>query len=115
MGFDADAAIVGYGPVGQALTAALGSRGHSVLVLERWPTFYSLPRAVPYNHEAARILQSLGAADEMQGHQERVDREEANAACLFAASWPDRFRCPACGHAKAWLNRGERFPLPPAL
>jgi len=41
--------------------------------------------------------------------QERFDSEEACAAYLFAARWPDGFRCPACGHAKAWPNRGKRF------
>src|SRR5262245_25215012 len=76
MGFDADVAIVGYGPVGQALTVALASRGHSVVVLERWPAPYSLPRAVAYNHEVARILQSLGVADEMQGHTALSSRYE---------------------------------------
>jgi 2-polyprenyl-6-methoxyphenol hydroxylase-like FAD-dependent oxidoreductase len=30
-----DIAIVGYGPVGQALALYLAQRGHSVLVLER--------------------------------------------------------------------------------
>ena len=34
--FDADVAIVGYGPVGQTLTALLAARGHSVAVYERY-------------------------------------------------------------------------------
>ncbi|WP_322046501.1 bifunctional 3-(3-hydroxy-phenyl)propionate/3-hydroxycinnamic acid hydroxylase [Paraburkholderia sp. J67] len=76
MQFDADVAIVGYGPVGQALAAALLSRGHRVLVLERWPSLYALPRAVVYDHEAARILQSIGVADDMQMHTALSPRYE---------------------------------------
>ena len=41
--------------------------------------------------------------------QERFGSEEACAAYLFAMRWPDGFRCPACGHAKAWPNRRKRF------
>jgi len=41
--------------------------------------------------------------------QRRFFSEDACAAYLFAARWPDGFRCPACGHAKAWPNRGKRF------
>jgi 2-polyprenyl-6-methoxyphenol hydroxylase-like FAD-dependent oxidoreductase len=59
-----DVAIVGYGPVGAALAILLGQQGHRVLVLERYRGPYPLPRAVHYDHEAARILQSCGVADE---------------------------------------------------
>ena len=59
-----DVAIVGYGPVGAALAALLGQHGHRVLVLERYRDPYPLPRAVHYDHEAARILQSCGVAEE---------------------------------------------------
>ncbi|WP_322046527.1 bifunctional 3-(3-hydroxy-phenyl)propionate/3-hydroxycinnamic acid hydroxylase [Paraburkholderia sp. J67] len=76
MNFDADVAIVGYGPVGQALAAALLGRGHSVLVLERWPALYALPRAVVYDHEVARILQSIGVADAMREHTALSSRYE---------------------------------------
>lgn len=41
--------------------------------------------------------------------QKRFDNDEACAAYLFAARWPDGFRCPACGRAKAWPHRGKRF------
>jgi flavoprotein hydroxylase len=55
-------AIVGYGPVGQVLAILLGQRGWRVQVLERWPEAYALPRAVHFDHEVARILQSAGVA-----------------------------------------------------
>jgi 2-polyprenyl-6-methoxyphenol hydroxylase-like FAD-dependent oxidoreductase/catechol 2,3-dioxygenase-like lactoylglutathione lyase family enzyme len=61
--FDADVAIVGYGPVGQALSALLGRAGHRVVVFERFEDFYRLPRAVHLDHEIMRLLQSLELAD----------------------------------------------------
>ncbi len=60
---DADVAIVGYGPVGQALAMLLGRAGHRVLVFERFNEIYRLPRAVHLDHEIMRLLQSLGLAD----------------------------------------------------
>lgn len=64
----ADVAIVGYGPVGQALALSLLQYGHRVTIIERWPALYALPRAVSYDHEAARILQSLGVVDALRAH-----------------------------------------------
>jgi 2-polyprenyl-6-methoxyphenol hydroxylase-like FAD-dependent oxidoreductase len=61
--FDADVAIVGYGPVGQAAAALLGRVGHRVVVFERSKDFYRLPRAVHLDHEVMRLLQALGLAD----------------------------------------------------
>jgi 2-polyprenyl-6-methoxyphenol hydroxylase-like FAD-dependent oxidoreductase/rhodanese-related sulfurtransferase len=63
-----DVAIVGYGPVGQALTVALAQQGYRVVVVDRWRELYPLPRAVSYDHEVARILQSLGVAEAMRQH-----------------------------------------------
>ena len=59
-----DVAIVGYGPVGAALAILLGQQGHRVVVLERYTEPYPLPRAVHYDHEVARILQSCGVAEQ---------------------------------------------------
>ena len=60
---DVDVAIVGYGPVGQALSALLGRAGHRVVVFERFLDIYRLPRAVHLDHEIMRLLQSLDLAD----------------------------------------------------
>jgi 2-polyprenyl-6-methoxyphenol hydroxylase-like FAD-dependent oxidoreductase len=59
---DTDVAIVGYGPVGQALASMLGRAGHRVVVFERFQEFYRLPRAVHLDHEIMRLLQALGLA-----------------------------------------------------
>jgi len=58
-----DVAIVGCGPVGQLLAILLGQRGWRVRVLERWTNPYPLPRAVHFDHEIGRVLQSAGLAD----------------------------------------------------
>jgi 2-polyprenyl-6-methoxyphenol hydroxylase-like FAD-dependent oxidoreductase len=55
-----DVAIVGAGPVGLVLGIQLAQRGRSVVVLEQWPEPYVLPRAVHFDHEVGRILQSCG-------------------------------------------------------
>ncbi len=62
---DVDVAIVGYGPVGQALAALLGRAGHRVAVFERYREIYRLPRAVHLDHEIMRLLQMLGLADSL--------------------------------------------------
>jgi 2-polyprenyl-6-methoxyphenol hydroxylase-like FAD-dependent oxidoreductase len=58
-----DVAIVGYGPVGQALAALLGRAGHRVGVFERYREIYHLPRAVHLDHEIMRLLQALDLAE----------------------------------------------------
>jgi flavoprotein hydroxylase len=57
---DCDVVVVGAGPVGLALAILLGQLGHSVVMLERQPVPYPLPRAVHFDHEVGRILQSCG-------------------------------------------------------
>ena len=57
---DADVAVIGYGPVGRMLALLLGERGQRVVVVERQPTAYPLPRAVHFDDEIGRILQSAG-------------------------------------------------------
>ena len=60
-----DVVVVGAGPVGCALSLLLGSRGRSVLVVERHAEPYPLPRAVHFDDETARILQACGLGDEL--------------------------------------------------
>lgn len=62
----ADVAIVGYGPVGQAMALRLAQHGHRVVVIERWPALFGLPRAVGLDHEALRTLQALGIMAEFE-------------------------------------------------
>jgi 2-polyprenyl-6-methoxyphenol hydroxylase-like FAD-dependent oxidoreductase len=60
-----DVAIVGYGPGGQCLAALLGAMGHRVAAFERYPHLYNLPRAGHIDHEALRMVQSIGDADRL--------------------------------------------------
>ena len=39
------------------------------------------------------------------------DSEDACIAYLFNARWPRGFRCPACGHSKAYAINSRRLPL----
>jgi 2-polyprenyl-6-methoxyphenol hydroxylase-like FAD-dependent oxidoreductase len=73
MSVDADVAIVGYGPVGNALAILLAQLGRSVVVLERWPEPYPLPRAVHFDHEVGRILQMCGIGDDIRAISEPAE------------------------------------------
>jgi 2-polyprenyl-6-methoxyphenol hydroxylase-like FAD-dependent oxidoreductase len=76
-----DVAIVGYGPVGAALATLLAQQGRRVVVLERWAEPYPLPRAVHFDHEAGRILQSCGIGEALAKISEPADIYEfQNAA-----------------------------------
>jgi len=65
-----DVVVVGAGPVGLATAIQLGARGRRVGLVERWPRPYPLPRAVVFDHEVARILASLGLADDLAAFSE---------------------------------------------
>jgi flavoprotein hydroxylase len=76
-----DVAIVGFGPVGAALAILLAQQGRRVVVLERWAQPYPLPRAVHFDHEAGRILQSCGIGEALAKISEPADIYEfQNAA-----------------------------------
>jgi flavoprotein hydroxylase len=70
---DVDVAIVGAGPVGLVLGIQLAQRGRSVLVLEQRPSPYPLPRAVHFDHEVGRILQSCGIGDDVRAITEPAE------------------------------------------
>ncbi len=79
--FDAAVAIVGCGPVGNTLAILLAQHGHRVVVFERWPEPYPLPRAVHFDHEVGRIFQAAGIGPGLRGISEPADVYEwRNAA-----------------------------------
>jgi 2-polyprenyl-6-methoxyphenol hydroxylase-like FAD-dependent oxidoreductase len=78
---DCDVAVVGAGPSGLVLAVLLAQRGRSVIVLEQWATPYVLPRAVHFDDEVGRLLQSCGIGDEVRAVSEPAEVYEwRNAA-----------------------------------
>jgi 3-(3-hydroxy-phenyl)propionate hydroxylase len=63
---ETDVVIVGCGPAGAMLANLLGLQGISTLVLEREEAIYNLPRAVHFDDEVMRLLQTVGLAETMQ-------------------------------------------------
>lgn len=61
---DFDVAIIGYGPTGLTAASLLGQLGHRVVVIERWPTLYGLPRLTHIDGETARLLSFACDIDE---------------------------------------------------
>jgi 3-(3-hydroxy-phenyl)propionate hydroxylase len=59
-GDEYDVAIIGYGPAGEVLASTLGAAGVRVIVVERWPQPYPLPRLTSLDGEACRVVQATG-------------------------------------------------------
>ena len=89
---DFDVIIAGYGPVGRVLALQLGRRGHRVAVVERQLVSYSLPRAVHFDDEIARIFQSLDASPEQMSHaveayDDQYEWRNASGEPLLRLEW----------------------------
>lgn len=56
-------AIIGCGPAGLTAASLLGQAGHDVIVIERWPEPYGLPRLSHIDGETARLVASAGDID----------------------------------------------------
>lgn len=89
---DFDVVIVGYGPVGRLLALQLGRRGHRVAVIERQERVYPLPRAVHFDDEIARILQSVGAgpnimAEVVEPYDDFYEWRNAKHETLLHLDW----------------------------
>ncbi len=68
-----DVAVVGAGPTGLVTSILLAQRGHRVVLLDRYPDPYPLPRAVHFDHEVGRILQACGVGPDVRGIIEPAD------------------------------------------
>lgn len=89
-----DVVIVGYGPVGQLLSILLGRRGWKVFVAERQPSPFRLPRAVHFDAEIARLLQSVGlrsdASPVVEPYDDLYEWRNAAGETLLAVDWRGR-------------------------
>ncbi|OAV61813.1 bifunctional 3-(3-hydroxy-phenyl)propionate/3-hydroxycinnamic acid hydroxylase MhpA [Enteractinococcus helveticum] len=75
-----DVAVVGLGPVGQAVALLLAERGHSVLAIEKQEKPYPLPRAVTYTPDVARLIDQLGLSDKLAEFSVATDTYEWQTA-----------------------------------
>jgi 3-(3-hydroxy-phenyl)propionate hydroxylase len=62
-----DVAIIGCGPTGAMLANLLGLQDLDVVVLDRETDIFPLPRAVHFDDEVMRLLQTVGLAGAMAG------------------------------------------------
>tara|TARA_B110001454_G_scaffold177183_1_gene169574 strand:- start:10232 stop:11716 length:1485 start_codon:yes stop_codon:yes gene_type:complete len=84
-----DVVIVGYGPAGASLANLLDRQGRRVLIIEKFPISYPLPRATHLDGEGMRILQAAGIADALAprlGVYARMRFENGEGKMLI--DWP---------------------------
>ncbi|MBV8456172.1 MAG: FAD-dependent monooxygenase [Acetobacteraceae bacterium] len=65
---ETEVAIIGCGPAGATLANLLGVCGVSVLLLEREGAVYPLPRAVHFDDEVMRVIQTTGLVEPILPH-----------------------------------------------
>ncbi|MGW7055377.1 bifunctional 3-(3-hydroxy-phenyl)propionate/3-hydroxycinnamic acid hydroxylase MhpA [Streptomyces sp. NPDC054887] len=118
----ADLLVVGYGPVGQVLANLMAQRGRRVIVVERHPRPYTMPRAVAFDGEAARVLASAGVAGHLASVGEPSGdymwRNGAGQDLLYIGAaeehgrngWPESTSMYQPGLEEALIARGERLP-----
>lgn len=119
---DADVLIVGYGPVGQLLAVLIARLGWRVVVVERWPQPYPMPRAVAFDGECARILALAGLGDHITAVGEPSGdyqwRTAGGEELLYigatepygAEGWPDSTSMYQPGLEAALAARGAQLP-----
>ena len=106
---EAQVAIVGAGPVGILLAILLGKKGHSVIIADRWPDVYDLPRAVTMDAEVARILATLGIDcdndEAFENHRELYYWKNADLKDLQIVDW--KSLGPSGWYATYWFNQPQ--------
>jgi len=90
----ADAIVVGGGPVGFTLALLLAQLQRRVVLLERWPAPYALPRAVAISHDNRRVFASVGLGEAVDAMVEpwgmpgdTFTFEDADGGRLMTMQW----------------------------
>jgi 3-(3-hydroxy-phenyl)propionate hydroxylase len=100
-----DVAIVGYGPGGEVLASTLGAAGLRVVVVERWPQPYPLPRLTTLCGECCRIIQATG-----RNIDQAFSHTLAQASCNFVdAEGAPLLTVPYPGEIGGWPSRVSMF------
>ncbi|KAK9896748.1 FAD/NAD(P)-binding domain-containing protein [Cystobasidium minutum MCA 4210] len=63
---EAQVIVVGAGPVGLFTALLLKHRGVDVVIVERQKALYPLPRAVAFDHESRRLMESVGLGQQLE-------------------------------------------------
>jgi len=99
---DFDVAVIGYGPTGLVAASALGAKGHRVLVIERQPGLYGLPRLTHIDGETARIIRDVADIDKALKVAKPVDSYKwmgADGEDLLTVDWSG----VSSGYAAHWV------------
>lgn len=100
-----DVIVVGYGPGGEVLASTLGAAGLNVLVVERWPTPYPLPRLTTLCGECCRIIQATG-----ENLEQAFGHTLVQPACNFVDTQGDLvLKVPFPGEIAGWPSRVSMF------
>ena len=83
--FDADVAIIGYGPSGLAAALSLGHYGIRTIAFERDREIYPRARAVTVNDWTMRCFQSLGLDEELARTMDADLADTGEAGALLRA------------------------------
>jgi 3-(3-hydroxy-phenyl)propionate hydroxylase len=116
-----DVVIVGYGPSGEVLASVLGNAGCKVLVVERWPQPYPLPRLTTLDGEVCRLVQStsldIDEAFKTTLVQEACHFVDAEGKPLMSVpydgiigGWPSRLNMFQPDFEKAIADKVEQMP-----
>ena len=90
---DAQVIVVGGGPVGETLLALLGHHGVTAIGLEKELDVWPKPRAVHFDGETLRTLQSMGLGDAVFGQSEpmrnyKMVNEAGEVLLAFPTGYP---------------------------
>lgn len=114
--------IAGGGPTGLTLAGLLGRAGLCTLLVEKSASVYPQPRAVGFDHDAMRIFQRAGVADQLAPFVEpfrntvylgvggRIIRRVQPLAPPYPLSWPPSLTCDQPGLEGALRRNLEAMP-----